>query len=41
MKVEFLKSFSKDLDSVNSKSAKKSLLRVIETLEQAIDLNNA
>jgi mRNA interferase RelE/StbE len=40
MKVEFLKSFSKDLDSVNSKSAKKSLLRVIETLEQATDLNS-
>ena len=29
MKVEFLKSFSKDLDSVNSKSVKQSLARVL------------
>jgi mRNA interferase RelE/StbE len=40
MKVEFLKSFSKDLDSINSKSAKKSLLLLIEILEQATDLTN-
>ena len=35
MKVEFLKSFSKDLDSINSKSVKQSLIRVIAILEKA------
>jgi mRNA interferase RelE/StbE len=35
MKVEFLKKFSKDLDSVNSKTVKQSLIRVIELLENA------
>jgi mRNA interferase RelE/StbE len=35
MKVEFLKKFSKDLDSVNSKAVKQSLIRVIELLENA------
>ena len=39
MKVEFLKSFSKDLDSVNSKLTKRSLVRVIESLEKQQDLN--
>ena len=39
MKVEFLKSFSKDLDSVNSKSIKRSLIRIIESLEKQQDLN--
>ena len=40
MKVEFLKSFSKDLDSVNSKSAKQSLVRLIESLEKVEDLKD-
>ena len=40
MKVEFLKSFSKDLDSVHSKSVKQSLVRIIESLEKQDDLNN-
>jgi mRNA interferase RelE/StbE len=35
MKVEFLKKFSRDLDSVNSKNVKQSLIRVIELLESA------
>ena len=39
MKVEFLKSFSKDLDSVNSKLTKRSLVRIIESLEKQQDLN--
>jgi mRNA-degrading endonuclease RelE of RelBE toxin-antitoxin system len=39
MKVEFLKTFSKDLDSINSKSTKNSLIRIIELLEKAEDLN--
>ncbi|MFN8277247.1 MAG: type II toxin-antitoxin system RelE/ParE family toxin [Chitinophagales bacterium] len=38
MKVEFLKQFSKDLDKLNSKSTKRSLLRVIESLEVAENL---
>ena len=38
MKVEFLKSFSKDLDSINSKSVKQSLIRMIELLEKSEDL---
>ena len=33
MKIEFLKSFSKDLDGIKNKSTKNSLLRVIELLE--------
>ena len=40
MKVEFLKSFSKDLDSVNSKSAKQSLVRIIASLEKVEDLKD-
>ena len=40
MKVEFLKSFSKDLDSINSKSVKQSLIRVIAILEKADNLSN-
>jgi mRNA interferase RelE/StbE len=39
MKVEFLKSFSKDLDSLQSKSVKHSLIRIIELLEKSEDLN--
>lgn len=39
MKVEFLKSFSKDLDSVSSRSVKQSLIRIIESLEDADDLS--
>jgi mRNA interferase RelE/StbE len=38
MKVEFLKTFSKDLDNINSNTAKRSLVRVIELLEQADSL---
>jgi mRNA interferase RelE/StbE len=40
MKVEFLKSFSKDLDSVNSKSVKQSLIRIVELLEEIQDLKD-
>ena len=40
MKVEFLKSFSKDLNSINAKSVKQSLVRIIESLEKADDLSN-
>lgn len=39
MKVEFLRSFSKDLDVINSKSVKLSLLKIIELLENANDLS--
>ena len=35
MKVEFLKSFSKDLDDINSKQLKSSLIKVIELMESA------
>ena len=35
MKVEFLKSFSKDLDNINSKQLKSSLIKVIELMESA------
>ena len=40
MKVEFLKSFSKDLDSINSKSVKQSLIRIVELLEKVEDLKD-
>jgi mRNA interferase RelE/StbE len=40
MKVEFLKSFSKDINAVVPKSVKQSLIRVIESLEKADDLAN-
>ena len=33
MKVEFLKKFSKDLDTVSVKSVKSNLLKVIELME--------
>ena len=33
MKVEFLKKFSKDLDTVGVKSVKSNLLKVIESME--------
>jgi mRNA-degrading endonuclease RelE of RelBE toxin-antitoxin system len=39
MKVEFLKKFSKDLDNLNSKSVKESLIRIIETIESAKSLD--
>lgn len=39
MKVEFLKSFSKDLDLINSKVIKQSLVEIIELLEKSEDLN--
>ena len=35
MKVEYLKIFSKDLDSLNIKSMKRSLIRLIELMEDA------
>jgi mRNA interferase RelE/StbE len=40
MKVEFLKNFSRDLDSINSKSVKQSLVRVITILEKTDTLTN-
>jgi mRNA interferase RelE/StbE len=40
MKVEFLKKFSKDLDSLNVKSIKKSLIRVIELMESIESIEN-
>jgi mRNA interferase RelE/StbE len=40
MKVEFLKNFSKDLDSINQKSVKQSLIRTIELLEKVTDFNS-
>ena len=38
MKVEFLKKFSKDLDQLQIKEIKLSLIRVIESLEAAESL---
>jgi mRNA interferase RelE/StbE len=38
MKVEFLSSFAKDIDSVNQKSDKLKLLKVIAQFERAITL---
>lgn len=35
MKVEFLKSFSKDLDGIKAKSVKQSVIRLIELMEAA------
>ncbi len=35
MKVEFLKSFSKDLDNIRIKSIRQSLIRLIELMEDA------
>lgn len=35
MKVEFLKPFSKDLDSLQSKTIKNSLIRLIQLIEDA------
>ena len=40
MKVEFLKKFSKDLDGVNSKSIKASLIKVITLMESTASLDN-
>ena len=39
MKVEFLKSFSKDLDGLKNKSAKNSLIRIIELMESSDSLD--
>lgn len=40
MKVEFLKSFSKDIDDLKLKSVKQNLLRLIELLESEDNLEN-
>lgn len=40
MKVEFLKKFSKDLDGVNAKPVKASLLKVITLMESAATLDD-
>jgi hypothetical protein len=40
MKVEFLKSFSKDLDLINSKSVKQSLIRIVELPQKVEDLKD-
>ncbi len=34
MKVEFLKAFSKDLDAIKTRSAKQSIIRIIELMER-------
>jgi len=39
MKVEFLKSFSKDIDGVKNKSAKNALIRIIEMMESSDSLD--
>ena len=39
MKVEFLSSFAKDIDSVNQKSDKLKLLKVIAQFERAIKIS--
>lgn len=39
MKVEFLKSFSKDLDGLKNKTAKNALIRVIELMETSDSLD--
>jgi mRNA interferase RelE/StbE len=38
MKVEFLKRFSKDLDNIDSKTVKQSLVRMIELIESCDSL---
>jgi mRNA interferase RelE/StbE len=40
MKVEFLKKFSHDLNNLNQKSIKLSLIKLIDTLENIEDLNS-
>ena len=40
MKVEFLKKFSKDLDSITQKSIKSNLLKVIVLMESAESIDN-
>jgi len=35
MKVEFLKSFSKDLDNLRVKNTKQSLIRLVQLIEDA------
>ena len=39
MQVDFLSSFSKDLDKIKSKKLKKSIISVIEKIEEANSLN--
>jgi len=39
MKVEFLKSFSKDIDGLKNKSAKNALIRIIELMESTDSLD--
>jgi hypothetical protein len=40
MNVEFLKSFYKDLDSINTKSVRQSLIRIIQLLEKSDNIIN-
>ncbi len=40
MKVQFLQSFSKDIDKIHLKSVKASLKRLIELIESAETLSN-
>ena len=39
MKVEFLKRFSKDLDDIKAKAVKQAVIRVIELMETADNLD--
>ena len=38
MKVEFLSKFSKDIDQINQKSVKRNLIKLIELMESADNL---
>ncbi len=40
MKVEYLKSFSKDLDNLQNKNIKSRLIRVLESLEETETIEN-
>lgn len=40
MKVEFLNKFSKDIDRIHLKSVKNNLIKLIEQVEAAENLNN-
>ncbi|HRG54168.1 MAG TPA: type II toxin-antitoxin system RelE/ParE family toxin [Bacteroidia bacterium] len=40
MKVEFLNKFSKDIDRIHLKSVKNNLIKLIEQIEAAENLNN-
>ena len=39
MKVEFLKKFSKDLDTLRTRPVKQALIRVIELMEETDSLD--